>query len=308
MDEFLMCIDKNKNNKNNKKIKINEKKYITIYYNDKECRSENSDTITWNIFVDKDEHEDEIKTIIYNKNINLYKSQSEENDYINLAFTDDDWLKSKNLKFDGHIFLEPNEYILETTEPKYVLMFIFGIEWNFLEKINNKIEKRKENLELTKNNIVDRFFESCEKIGQNIFKCKTEYKEIGNVEYVIFEYDVKKDKNIEDNVICWKVSVIYTEIDKNTNLKKEKKSKRELYFDLLTKEYIIDTTANMRFSNISYLYPEWILKKKLLFDKNEFYIYRNCFKLEDKIFRLQTKNAKYAIMTFLGANYDFLCD
>jgi hypothetical protein len=293
--------------KNNKQIKTENNKIINFYYAKKECRDENSEIITWNFYIDKNDEEDEIKTIIYEKNTQKYKSQSEENDYINFSFMDDEWLESKKIKFDGKIILEPNLYILETIQPQYVLMFALGISWSSLLIINEIIEEKKEKMELTKNNIVDRFFASCEKIGKNIFKCQTECKEIGEVEHVIFEYDPEKDKNIDDDIICWKGIVSYTEIDKKTNLKKEKRSKRELYFDLITKEYTIDTTAHMRFSNISYMYPEWIKKKNIKFDDTEIYIHRNCQRLEDRIFRLRTKDAKYAIMTFLGVNYDFLC-
>jgi hypothetical protein len=39
---------------------------------------------------------------------------------------DDEWLESKNLKFDGKVILEPNFYILETMQPQYALMFVLG--------------------------------------------------------------------------------------------------------------------------------------------------------------------------------------
>jgi hypothetical protein len=292
IDDFINFIDKNKTNK---KVVINNEITLNFYYCKKECREENNDIIKWEFYIydTKDnDNDDDIKTIIYNKKNNIYISYDEN---------------GENEHLKNH--LESDKYIYETPDPQNILIFVFGFDFDFIKKINDEIDKKKQRLELMNNNFVDNFFNSCEKIGRNLYRCKTEYTEIGDVNFVTFEYDKENNKIIDNdsNTICWKVVVLYDEIDKKSNLKKKVRNYRELNFDMVTKEYTVDTTSRTYFSNISFLYPKWQETHNIIVNDKEFFLYRNRQKLEDKIFRLQTKEPKFAITTFIGANYDFLC-
>jgi hypothetical protein len=285
---------------------INVKNNKNFYHFKKYSRAETKNFIIWDLFFEKNTCK---RKIIYNRDNHNFTCVFEENyDYINMNFLDNEWLKSKNLYFKMeenlcNLYIDDgNLYILETKEPLYIFIFLFNVGINFIFEICEKIERNIKYKDLKNYNFVDKFFDSCENLGKNKFSCKTENKEIGNVDKVIFEYDKNIDRTIEDNQIIWKIYIIYKDISR------EIKTKRYLIFDLYIGEFIVNTDIHQKFNDISYLFEEWREKNNARFKNDEFFIFRNGRKLEDRIFRLKTRNEKYAMMTFLGANYEFLCE
>lgn len=303
IDEFLSLLDPLKHRKKVKLYKtINNQKYIKFNYNRKEDRKETDNIIQWDLIFEED-----FQSIIYDKIKKSYYIESTENDYLNIVFLDEEWLEKNNAQFDGNICLEPNYYQMETTMPKFILMFILGMDYDDISKIDWEIQKKKRKINLINNNFVELFFKNCHKVGENLFTFKLEHSE-KNIDHVTFQYDSHKNKNIDNDIVCWDIVVIYEDdiLDKRLGekIKKEIRSSRNITLDLISEEYSADTDVHRYLSSLDFTFEYWRKKKNVTFNPDEFFILYNRQLLKDRVFRLQSKEPRFALMVLLGANWD----
>lgn len=264
--------------KTKKEIILENNTRAFFMYNEKK-RLETEEYIMWFFTISNEEY-----SVKYYKNTNKYLSKSNNNNKLlclNIA--------NYNCKYAIYIN-EKQEYELISENHICIFIFLFGIKNNDIMKYNN-----------IANNFFDKFILSCEKINKNIYSFPTEVKEF-NLDKVTFEFNEEKNKIVDEYTIKWNVIVIIESDNKII------KSERFLGYDYIDNYYFCDTQYKKPMSDISYLYDKWCDKYSVNLGFNdEFYIYLNYKKIEDKIFRLKTVNPYFAFMTFINAKYEDLC-